>query len=83
MPAEYRSRPKYDVPTAVTFLLGGVALGSILTLLFSPLRFSFLRSGEIGSGEIRSEKTGIRPAETQQQKHSVAESETPPNVPQV
>jgi hypothetical protein len=38
MLAENRTRPQYDVPTAVTFLLGGVALGAILTLLFSPLR---------------------------------------------
>ena len=28
----------YDVPTAVTFLMAGVAVGAILTLLFPPLR---------------------------------------------
>jgi hypothetical protein len=31
-------RPDYDVPTAVTFLFAGLALGAILTVLFSPLR---------------------------------------------
>jgi hypothetical protein len=75
MPAEHRSHPKYDVPTAVTFLLGGVALGSILTLLFSSLRFSSLRSDE-----IRSQKIAMRPAEAHQQKFSVAASGTPQNT---
>ena len=27
----------YDLPTAVTFLLAGLGLGSLLTLLLSPL----------------------------------------------
>jgi hypothetical protein len=27
---------QYDIPTAVTFLVAGLALGSILTLLFAP-----------------------------------------------
>jgi hypothetical protein len=27
----------YDLPTAVTFLLAGLGLGSLLTMLFSPL----------------------------------------------
>jgi len=38
MSTENRTRPAYDVPTAITFLLGGIGLGAILTLLFSPLR---------------------------------------------
>jgi hypothetical protein len=29
------SRYHYDVPTAVTFLLAGLGVGSLLTLLFS------------------------------------------------
>jgi hypothetical protein len=33
-----QARPDYDVPTAVTFLFAGLALGAILTVLFSPLR---------------------------------------------
>lgn len=37
MATEYGTRPQYDLPTAITFLLGGVALGVILTFLFSPL----------------------------------------------
>lgn len=27
---------KYDLPTAVTFLIAGLGLGSVLTLLFAP-----------------------------------------------
>lgn len=34
---ENKIRPQYDLPTAVTFLVGGMALGWILTLLLSPL----------------------------------------------
>jgi len=37
MPTETRSRPEYDLPTAVTFLLIGLAVGSLLTRLFAPL----------------------------------------------
>lgn len=29
-------RVEYDLPTAVTFLMVGLAVGSILTILFSP-----------------------------------------------
>jgi hypothetical protein len=32
---ENQSRPEYDFPTAVTFLFAGLALGAILTVLFS------------------------------------------------
>jgi hypothetical protein len=33
---EFRTqRHKYDLPTAVTFLIAGFGLGSVLTLLFS------------------------------------------------
>jgi len=35
-PTGTRPRLKYDLPTAVTFLLAGMALGGVLTLLFSP-----------------------------------------------
>lgn len=31
------SRPAYDLPTAVTFLFAGLAVGWILALLFSPV----------------------------------------------
>jgi hypothetical protein len=31
-----RNRPEYDLPTAVTFLCAGLALGWILARLFSP-----------------------------------------------
>jgi hypothetical protein len=31
---ENRTHPKYDLPTAVTFLFSGLALGWILTLVF-------------------------------------------------
>jgi hypothetical protein len=37
MSIEKTIRPQYDLPTAVTFLVAGVALGWILTLLLSPL----------------------------------------------
>lgn len=30
-----KSRHEYDIPTAVTFLIAGLGVGSILTLLFS------------------------------------------------
>jgi hypothetical protein len=29
------SRPQYDVPTAVTFLMAGVGIGSLLAILFA------------------------------------------------
>jgi hypothetical protein len=87
MPGKDRRRPNYDVPTAVTFLLGGVALGSVLTLLFSPRRADESSDGRRSDGRrldaIRSEGTGVRPAETQGQKYSVAISGTPQNVAQV
>jgi hypothetical protein len=38
MQNEIRNRPEYDVPTAVTFLIAGVALGAMLAGLFWPLR---------------------------------------------
>jgi hypothetical protein len=31
-------RPEYDIPTAVTFLLAGLALGAMLSVVLSPLR---------------------------------------------
>jgi hypothetical protein len=37
MLTQNKTRPEYDLPTAVTFLFAGLALGWILTLLFSPL----------------------------------------------
>ena len=37
MPTEERNHPEYDLPTAVTFLLAGIALGAIVTLLFCPI----------------------------------------------
>jgi hypothetical protein len=33
-----RTRPEYDIPTAVTFLLAGLALGAMLSVVLSPLR---------------------------------------------
>jgi len=38
-------RFQYDLPTAVTFLLAGLGLGSVLTLLFAP-RFEKALAGE-------------------------------------
>jgi hypothetical protein len=37
MASEILTRPQYeyDIPTAVTFLIAGLGLGSILTLLFA------------------------------------------------
>ena len=32
---DMKTRPQYDLPTAVTFLLAGLGLGSVLTLLFA------------------------------------------------
>jgi|HubBroStandDraft_6_1064221.scaffolds.fasta_scaffold2265848_2 hypothetical protein len=32
------TRPQYDFSTAVTFLIAGLGLGSVLTLLFSSRR---------------------------------------------
>lgn len=37
MSMENRTRLEYDFPTAVTFLLAGVAVGAVLAMLFSPL----------------------------------------------
>jgi hypothetical protein len=37
MPIKNTIRPSYDLPTAVTFLFAGLALGWIMTQLFSPL----------------------------------------------
>jgi len=37
MPTKIHPRPQYDLSTAVTFMLAGLALGSVLTVLFSPL----------------------------------------------
>jgi len=39
-PGNRESRRSYDVPTAVTFLMAGVALGAILILLFPPFRLN-------------------------------------------
>jgi len=33
-----RSARRYDMPTAITFLLAGLGLGSLLTIVFSPGR---------------------------------------------
>jgi hypothetical protein len=30
-----QSRPQYDIPTAVTFLMAGLGIGSILAMLLS------------------------------------------------
>jgi hypothetical protein len=30
-----QSRPQYDIPTAVTFLMAGMGIGSLLAILFS------------------------------------------------
>lgn len=38
MPRELENRPAYDLPTAVTFLLAGLTLGAVLTVLLSPLK---------------------------------------------
>ena len=38
MLTETRNRPEYDLPTAVTFMIAGLALGAMLAALFSPLR---------------------------------------------
>jgi hypothetical protein len=38
-----RHKHEYDLPTAVTFLVAGLGLGSLLTLLFSPRFESALR----------------------------------------
>ena len=38
MPREIPTRPEYDLPTAVTFLLAGLTLGAILTVLLAPLK---------------------------------------------
>jgi hypothetical protein len=35
MDRDIEARPQYDIPTAVTFLIAGLGLGSILTLLFA------------------------------------------------
>lgn len=36
MPTEKRNRNEYDLPTAVTFLLAGIALGWMVTLFLCP-----------------------------------------------
>ena len=35
MDIQTQSQPKYDIPTAITFLIAGLGLGSVLTLLFA------------------------------------------------
>jgi hypothetical protein len=40
-----RRRRRYDLPTAVTFLVAGLGLGSLLTLLFAPCFEQALRAG--------------------------------------
>ena len=37
MQSRSKAEHQYDIPTAVTFLFAGLALGSILTLLFAPV----------------------------------------------
>jgi len=37
MPTDNTIRRKYDLPTAVTFLIAGLTLGWMLTQLISPL----------------------------------------------
>ena len=37
MAIQTHTRPEYDLSTAVTFLLAGIALGALLTFIFSPL----------------------------------------------
>ncbi len=32
-----KSRPHYDVPTAVTFLIAGLGIGSVLTMLLASV----------------------------------------------
>jgi hypothetical protein len=34
--AFYMRRSQYDLPTAVTFLMAGLGIGSLLAILFSP-----------------------------------------------
>jgi hypothetical protein len=31
-----RNRPEYDISTAVTFLMAGLGIGSLLAILFTP-----------------------------------------------
>lgn len=38
-------RHEYDVPTAVTFLIAGLGLGLVLTLLFAPRFEKALKAG--------------------------------------
>jgi hypothetical protein len=40
MATKSRNRPDYDLPTAVTFLCAGLALGWVLALFFSPSAIS-------------------------------------------
>lgn len=35
-----RSQQSYDMPTAITFLLAGLGIGSLLAIVFSPPRRS-------------------------------------------
>ena len=48
------TRPQYDFPTAVTFLIAGLGLGSVLTLLFSSQRDrSSLLSSDVSPHAVR------------------------------
>ena len=38
MANQIKTRPQYDLPTAVTFLLAGLALGTVVAVVFSPLK---------------------------------------------
>ncbi len=47
-----KSRPQYDIPTAVTFLMAGLGIGSILAILLSLSR-SVDRPALVASGASR------------------------------
>lgn len=54
MAIQTHSGSEYDISTSVTFLLAGIALGALLTFIFSPLarHAKFIRRGKMAPFEL-------------------------------
>jgi hypothetical protein len=51
-------RPHYDLPTAVTFLMAGLGIGSLLAILFSPRSARPILVSHSASRHVSSEAEG-------------------------
>ena len=50
-----KSRQHYDIPTAVTFLIAGLGIGSVLTMLLGPLSSSSNVTGKTSLSSANAE----------------------------